>query len=78
VSTKITIRKVQNGRGSAWVSLDGATRFELKEGEEIQIQATDNTISFVVDPTENLTEAWSRRLTEELGWNARRIEMKKL
>ena len=37
VSTVISLRKPCDNRSSAWVSLDGATRFELKDGEEITI-----------------------------------------
>ena len=37
VSTVITLKKPVDNRGSAWVSLDGGTRFELEEGEELVI-----------------------------------------
>ena len=33
VSTLITLKKPADNRNSAWVSLDGATRFELKDNE---------------------------------------------
>ena len=33
MSTVITLKKPVDNRNSAWVSLDGATRFELEEGE---------------------------------------------
>lgn len=29
----IKLKKPKDGRTSAWISLDGATRFELKDGE---------------------------------------------
>ena len=34
-SAVITIKKPDDGRNSPWVSLDGATRFELMNGESI-------------------------------------------
>ena len=37
VSTKVTVKKPVNNRGQAWVSLDGAQRFVLHDGDEIQI-----------------------------------------
>ena len=37
VSTKITIKKHKDNRSSAWVSLDGASRFELLEEDSLEI-----------------------------------------
>lgn len=67
----IKIRKAVDNRTFAWVGLDGATRFELKDGEEITIKASEHRIAFVTDPSENLTELWSNRLTKLLNWNVR-------
>mmetsp|Transcript_8667 Transcript_8667/g.14699 ORF Transcript_8667/g.14699 Transcript_8667/m.14699 type:complete len:88 (-) Transcript_8667:190-453(-) len=33
VSTVVTIRKPADNRNSAWVALDGASRFELKDND---------------------------------------------
>lgn len=67
----IKLKKPRDGRSSAWVSLDGATRFQLQDGEEVSIKATEKSVAFVTNPTENLTALWSTRLTELLKWNAR-------
>ena len=34
ISTKITLKKPEDNRNTAWVSLDGATRFGLEQEEE--------------------------------------------
>jgi NAD+ kinase len=36
----IEVRKADDGRAPAWVNLDGATTFELKNGESIKIKAS--------------------------------------
>lgn len=36
-STKVTVKKPQDNRNTAWVSLDGATRFALGEDEDLTI-----------------------------------------
>lgn len=48
VTTMITIKKPNDNRGSAWVSLDGAQRFELKDGEEVKIQGSVHTLKMVI------------------------------
>jgi hypothetical protein len=35
MGTNIKIKKPEDKRNSAWVSLDGATRFQLFDGEEL-------------------------------------------
>ena len=40
-SAEIRIEKVQDGRNSAWVSLDGANRFKLLDGESIVISGSE-------------------------------------
>lgn len=60
-----------DNRNSAWVSLDGGTRFELKQGEEITISGSSSNIGMVINPTDNLTDLWSQRLGKHLGWNQR-------
>jgi NAD+ kinase len=67
----IIIKKPKDGRGSAWVSLDGATRFELKEGQYVTIGASEHPITFIKDPTESNIEVWAQRLTKLLNWNTR-------
>lgn len=37
INSVITLKKPQDNRNTAWVSLDGATRFELGEDEEFKI-----------------------------------------
>ena len=49
-STKITLKKPEDNRSSAWVSLDGSTRFQIKDGEEVEITGSDKNMSFVVNP----------------------------
>lgn len=44
----IKIEKVVNGRGDAWVSLDGANRIILKEGEAIEIRGSPHSLPMVV------------------------------
>ena len=48
-STQITLRKPKDNRNSAWVSLDGATRFELKDGEELCLEAGDFKLPMITD-----------------------------
>ena len=67
----IKVRKATDNRTPAWVSLDGATRFELKDGEALLIKASEYPIAFVTDPSDNLTELWAKRLTNLLNWNVR-------
>ena len=60
-----------DNRNSAWVALDGGTRFELAQGEEITISGSESNVAMVVHPTDNLTDLWSQRLAKHLGWNQR-------
>ena len=77
VSTVITIRKPCDNRGHAWVSLDGAQRFELKDGEEVKIQGSIHTLKMIIQETDNMMNFWSQRLINMLNWN-RREQMKPL
>lgn len=56
---EIKLRKPIDGRTSAWVSLDGATRFELKDDESVTIKASNQAVAFITNPTDNLTSLWS-------------------
>jgi hypothetical protein len=67
----IKVRKAQDNRAAAWVSLDGATRFELHDGESITIKASKHRMGFVMDPSDNLSSLWAKRLTHLLNWNVR-------
>ena len=58
IGTVITLKKPLDNRNTAWVSLDGATRFELGENEEFKIEASDSCMSMVVNPSDNLTDLW--------------------
>lgn len=61
-NTLITLKNPDDGRSSVWVSLDGATRFELKTGEFISIKASNSGLGFVTNPIDNLTDIWAQRL----------------
>lgn len=71
-SCTIKLTKPDDGRTSAWVSLDGATRFELKSGESLVVRASKNAVAFVTDPVEDITAVWSCKLTRLLNWNVRK------
>ena len=72
IGTVITLKKPLDYRNTAWVSLDGATRFELGENEEFKIEASDSCMSMVVNPSDNLTDLWGQRLVKMLNWNERK------
>lgn len=69
-STRITLRKPKDKRNSAWVSLDGATRFELRDGEELHLEAADAKLAMVIE-TNDMMKQWSNRLVHMLNWNRR-------
>ena len=71
VSTTVTLKKPEDNRSSAWVALDGSTRFELQDGEELEIKASSSNLSFVVNPSDNLMDLWGQRLAHKLNWNQR-------
>lgn len=60
-----------DGRSAAWVSLDGATRFMLHEGESIMVQGSAHPLQMVTLKSDNLTDLWAQRLTKLFGWNIR-------
>jgi len=71
---KIKLTKPNDGRTSAWVSMDGATRFELPCGESLLIEASKNALAFVTEPNPKYRpegSLWSRKLTRLLNWNVR-------
>lgn len=72
LSTQIKLRKPKDGRNSAWVALDGATRFELKDGEDMVVEGSESNLSMVVTPSDNLMSLWGRRLVHMLNWNNRK------
>ena len=39
-NVEIKLKKPNDGRTSAWVSLDGAMRFEMKDGDEVIVKAS--------------------------------------
>lgn len=65
------IEKVRDNRSPAWVSLDGANRFLLRDGESIIVQGSQFPLMFVTLKTDNLTDLWSQRLIKFFGWNTR-------
>ena len=75
--TVITIKKPQDNRNTAWVSMDGATRFEVEENESITISGSHIAMNMVVNPTDNLTDLWGQRLVNMFNWN-KREQMKPL
>lgn len=70
-SVTIRIEKVIDGRNAAWVSLDGANRFKLNEGESILVSGSENPLSMVTLKSDNLTDLWAQRLVKFFGWNTR-------
>ena len=70
-SAVIRIQKVADGRNAAWVSLDGANRFKLEEGESIVISGSEHPLSIVTLKSDNLTDLWAQRLIKFFGWNTR-------
>lgn len=70
-NVSIKLKKPNDGRTSAWVSLDGAMRFEMKDGDEVVVKASQSAVAFVTNPTNDLTALWAERLTKLLNWNAR-------
>lgn len=56
---EIRIEKVIDGRNSAWVSLDGANRFRLEDGESIVVTGAENPIMMVTLKSDNLTDLWA-------------------
>ena len=58
VSTIVTLKKPADNRSSAWVALDGSTRFELQDGEELELKASSSNLSFVVNQSDNLMDLW--------------------
>jgi len=58
-SAEITLKKPVDGRSGAWVSLDGATRFKLKEGEQIIVNSSVHPLQMVTLKSDNLTDLWA-------------------
>jgi NAD+ kinase len=67
----IKLEKPRDGRTSAWVSFDCATRFELRDGEAIIINVSKYSVGFIYNPKDNLNELWADRLRNLLNWNKR-------
>lgn len=65
------VEKYVDNRSPAWVSLDGANRFLLKDGESIIVEGSQHPLTFVTLKTDNLTDLWSQRLVKFFGWNTR-------
>jgi NAD kinase len=70
-NSTLRLTKPKDNRTSAWVSLDGATRFELYQGETLEIKASEHALAFVTDPKEDIAKTWQKKLTKLLGWNVR-------
>ena len=64
------------------MSLDGATRFKMEEGESIVVKGSVHPLQMVTLKSDNLTDLWAQRLTKLFGWNTRDqnkpLEKKKL
>lgn len=70
-STKVSIKKPKDNRNIAWVSMDGATRFMLDEDELLTIEGSENALSLVVNPHDNMIDLWGQRLVQMFNWNKR-------
>lgn len=70
-SSEIRMVKPKDSRAAAWVSLDGATRFKLEDGESVTIQGSNYPLNMVTLKSDNLTDLWAQRLTNLFGWNMR-------
>jgi len=70
-SAVIQLKKPVDGRSQAWVSLDGATRFRLQEGESIEVQGSVHPLQMVTLKNDNLTDLWAQRLRKHFSWNIR-------
>ena len=69
--TVIKVEKVRNNRNAAWVSLDGANRIKLEDGESIEIAGSMTSLKMVTLKSDNLTDLWAQRLVKHFGWNVR-------
>jgi len=58
-SAEIKLTKIVDGRSAAWVSLDGATRFKLQEGESVIVRGSANPLMMVTLKSDNLTDLWA-------------------
>jgi NAD kinase len=65
------VQKKVDGRGCAWVSLDGATRFKLGQGESVIVTGSDSNMKFVTQAQDDLTDLWIQRLKNMFNWNIR-------
>jgi NAD kinase len=70
-NVKIRIEKVKDGRSGSMVSLDGATRFLLNDGESVTVTGSDAYMGFVTHHGAKLKDLWVSRLTQMFGWNMR-------
>jgi NAD+ kinase len=70
-SSVLKIEKSQDNRTPAWVSLDGANRFQLLDGESIIVEGSEHPLRMVTLKTDNLTDLWAQRLVKFFGWNTR-------
>lgn len=70
-NTVVRAEKHKDNRSPAWVSLDGANRFLLGDGESIVVEGSKYPLLFVTLKTDNLTDLWSQRLIKFFGWNTR-------
>ena len=57
--SSITLEKVSNARGPAWVALDGANRFRIEDGESIVISGSHYPLPMVTLKADNLTDLWA-------------------
>ena len=58
-SAEITLKKPEDARSGAWVSLDGATRFQMKDGESIVVNGSVHPLQMVTLKSDNLTDLWA-------------------
>ena len=58
-NAQIKIKKIDDGRNDAMVSMDGANRMRLKANESIIIEGSSLPLSFVTLKSDNLTDLWA-------------------
>jgi NAD kinase len=69
----VTLRVPEDSRGTAWASVDGRNRTEVKRGEVIRIQSSPWPLPSLIraDDRQRRRSSWFRDLAECLHWNIR-------
>jgi NAD kinase len=68
----IELKKTDDNRQTgAWVSLDGATRFELKPKETFTVKRSKESLGMIINQEDDLTNLFAQRVNNMLHWNNR-------